>query len=181
MNLPNKITMARFLLIPVFVVLYITMDSSSPLPLIVFALASFTDFLDGAIARKYRLVTTFGKFMDPLVDKILTIAAFVLLVQSGDISGWIVIIIIARELVITGFRTIAASNGVTIAASSWGKFKTNAQMFTILYFLAEDNLLAKVKMPWLETGLLYLALALTIISGLDYIIRNLHVLDLENI
>lgn len=138
MNLPNKLTLARILLIPVFVACMETIGTKYYIALFVFAIASFTDFLDGNIARKRGLVTTFGKFMDPLADKLLVLSAFVLLSTHGSVPGWITIVILARELTITGFRTIAASKGVILAAGKSGKIKTVTQMMTILIMLADD-------------------------------------------
>lgn len=122
--------------------------------------------------------------MDPLVDKVLTQAAFIMLVGANKIQAWIVVVIVARELMITGFRTIAASDGVTIAASKWGKYKTTFQMLAIIMYLLEDNVLASINIVHtynLSAILLYIALAFTIISAIDYIAKNINVLDLENI
>jgi len=135
----------------------------------IFVLASFTDFLDGKIARKYNLVTNFGKFMDPLADKLLVCSALIALVDLNRIPAWVVIIIIAREFIISGFRLIASDNGVVIAASYWGKFKTTFQMIMIILLILNidypySNIINKV--------IMYIALALTIISLLDYIIKN---------
>lgn len=184
MNLPNKITTVRFFLIPVFVVCFLIFGPTNPLPGLVFVIASLTDFLDGYLARKHHLVTTFGKFMDPLADKVLTQAAFIMLIGSGHIPAWIVVVIVARELMITGFRTVAASDGVTIAASKWGKFKTTFQMLAIIVYLTKDSIFAPLGLtlpPTAATALLYLALVFTLISGVDYIAKNLNVLDLEHI
>lgn len=184
MNLPNKLTVLRICMIPVFVLLFYLAPADQPVAAVIFILASLTDSLDGKIARKRNLITTFGKFMDPLADKILTQAAFICLVGRGDISAWIVIIIVARELLITGFRTIAASKGITIAASKWGKYKTATQMICIVVFLLKPYAVTQLGLPSSEivsSILLYLALALTIISGWDYIAKNKKVLDLDNI
>lgn len=178
MNLPNKITMFRVLMIPVFIIAYIFMGLNSVVPGLLFVIASLSDAFDGYIARKYNLVTTFGKFMDPLADKILTQAAFIVLVEANMISAWIVVVIVARELIITGFRTIAASQGVTIAASKWGKFKTIFQMLAIVAYLFMNTILLSTL---IASTLLYLALIFTIISGIDYIAKNINVLDLSNI
>ena len=184
MNLANKVTMFRLLMIPVFVISFILMGLSNAVPALIFIVASLSDFVDGYIARKYNMMTTFGKFMDPLVDKVLTQAAFIMLVGANKIQAWIVVVIVARELMITGFRTIAASDGVTIAASKWGKYKTTFQMLAIIMYLLEDNLLASINIVHtynLSAILLYIALAFTIISAIDYIAKNINVLDLENI
>lgn len=180
MNLPNKLTLTRILLIPVFVACMETIGTDHYVTLIVFAIASFTDFLDGNIARKRGLVTTFGKFMDPLADKLLVLSAFVLLSAHGQVPSWITIVILARELAITGFRTIAASKGVILAAGKSGKIKTVTQMMTILIFLANDLPFLGLSFS-LGTCFMYLACAMTIYSGAEYIIKNIDVLDLENI
>ena len=139
-------------------------------------LASLTDALDGYLARSRNLITNFGKFVDPLVDKVLTMAAFIVLVEAGVIPAWSVIIIISRELIITGFRTLAADMGITIAASMWGKAKTTSQMISLVLLLLHNEVLNKFGIY-----VFYLAVILTIISGLDYLIKNKKVLDLENI
>lgn len=180
MNLPNKLTLTRILLIPVFVACMETIGTDYYISLIVFAIASFTDFLDGNIARKCDLVTTFGKFMDPLADKLLVLSAFVLLSANGQVPSWITIIILARELAITGFRTIAASKGVILAAGKSGKIKTVTQMMTILIMLTNDLPLLGLSFS-LGTCFMYLACVMTIYSGAEYIIKNINVLDLENI
>ncbi len=183
MNLPNKITMARLAFIPAFIIALYALGIHSPIPAILFAIASLTDFVDGRIARSRHMVTTFGKFMDPLVDKVLTLSAFIMLVAFGRIPAWVVIIIVARELLITGFRTIAASNGITIAASLWGKYKTTCQMITILFFLMtpvfgwNDTGMVQI----LDTILLGLTVFFTLLSGIDYLLKNITVLDLKNI
>lgn len=183
-NLANKITISRILLIPVFVILFYSLPKSNPLPALVFILAASTDFLDGYIARSRNLVSTFGKFVDPLADKILTQTAFILLVESGNIKAWIVVVILSRELIITAFRTLAASKNVTIAASIWGKFKTVSQMLCLIYFLfkpfiQEYGVLENETI--ISSMLLYTALILTLISGIDYLLKNRNILDLNNI
>ncbi len=176
MNIANKVTVLRLLLIPVFLVLYYNYGTTYNIAAIVFVIASLTDALDGHLARSRNLVTTFGKFVDPLVDKLLTMAAFVVLVESGIIPAWAVIIIIARELIITGFRTLAADKGITIAASKWGKLKTTSQMISLVLLLLNNTSLNQI-----GVYVFYIAVLLTIISGLDYIVKNKEVLDLENI
>ena len=141
--------------------------------LILFAAASFTDYLDGHIARKNNLVTNFGKFMDPLADKLLVCSALICLVELNRIPAWAVIIIIAREFIISGFRLIASDNGVVIAASYWGKFKTVSQMALIMLLIVHPN---GAVFYWIEQIILWIAIALTIISLCDYIIKNKHVL-----
>lgn len=176
MNIANKVTVLRLLLIPVFLVLYYIYGTDYNIAAIVFVIASLTDALDGHLARSRNLVTTFGKFVDPLVDKLLTMAAFVVLVEASIIPAWAVIIIIARELIITGFRTLAADKGITIAASKWGKLKTTSQMIALVLLLLNSSTLNNI-----GVYIFYIAVILTIISGLDYIIKNKEVLDLENI
>lgn len=173
MNLPNKLTILRVCMIPFFVLFMLT-DLGGVygkyIALVIFAAASFTDFLDGKIARKYNLVTNFGKFMDPLADKLLVCSAMICLVENGKLAAWIVIIIISREFIISGFRLIASDNGIVIAASYWGKFKTVFQMVMIIVLILDLG--AAV----LETVLIYIALALTVISLIDYIAKNKDVL-----
>lgn len=176
MNIANKVTVLRLLLIPIFLVLYYIYGTTYNIAAVVFVIASLTDALDGHLARSRNLVTTFGKFVDPLVDKLLTMAAFVVLVEASIIPAWAVIIIIARELIITGFRTLAADKGITIAASKWGKLKTTSQMIALVLLLLNNSTLNIAGIY-----VFYIAVILTIISGLDYIIKNKEVLDLENI
>lgn len=172
MNLPNKLTILRTIMIPVFLIfLYIPGlgMTGDVLAAAIFVLASFTDLLDGKIARKYNLVTNFGKFMDPLADKLLVCSALIALVDLNRIPAWVVIIIIAREFIISGFRLIASDNGIVIAASYWGKFKTTFQMIMIIL------LILNIDYPYsniINMVIMYIALALTIISLLDYIIKN---------
>ena len=172
MNLPNKLTILRTIMIPVFLIfLYIPGlgMTGDVLAAAIFVLASFTDLLDGKIARKYNLVTNFGKFMDPLADKLLVCSALIALVDLNRIPAWVVIIIIAREFIISGFRLIASDNGVVIAASYWGKFKKTFQMIMIIL------LILNIDYPYsniINMVIMYIALALTIISLLDYIIKN---------
>lgn len=180
MNIANKFTTLRLFLIPVFVIAYIVYGTTNLLPAILFGAAAFTDFLDGYLARSRNLITTFGKFLDPLADKLLTQAAFIMLVSNHLIPAWTVVVIVCRELFITGFRTIAASNGVTIAASVWGKYKTVLQFVTILLFLLREVLFPQLGFPIAEIAL-YLAVFFTVLSGVDYIYKNRTVLDLSNI
>lgn len=176
MNIANKVTMVRLILIPVFVVAFYIYGTNNNLASILFMVASLTDALDGHLARSRNLITNFGKFVDPLVDKVLTMAAFIVLVEANIIPAWAVIIIISRELIITGFRTLAADMGITIAASMWGKAKTTSQMISLVLLLLHNESLNKFGIY-----VFYLAVILTIISGLDYLIKNKKVLDLENI
>jgi CDP-diacylglycerol--glycerol-3-phosphate 3-phosphatidyltransferase len=170
MNLPNKLTTFRVVLIPFFVFFLLTDlvgNWAKWVALAIFIVASLTDFLDGYLARKWNLVTNFGKFMDPLADKLLVCSAMICLIEKGAIPSWIVTIIIAREFIISGFRLIASDNGVVIAASYWGKFKTVFQMVMICLMIADIAQLAIV-----TTVIMYVALALTIISLVDYLIKN---------
>ena len=170
MNLANKITLVRVILVPIFIfVFYLDINNSQFYAALIFIIASMTDALDGYIARSRKLVTNFGKFIDPLADKILTSAALILLSEAGKIPGWVVIIIISREFTITGFRILAASEGITIAASSLGKIKTTTQLLSIILLLSNNIIF------------LYISLFFTILSGIDYIIKNKHVLKLEEI
>lgn len=172
MNLPNKLTILRTIMIPVFIIfLYIPGlgMTGDVLAAAIFVLASFTDLLDGKIARKYNLVTNFGKFMDPLADKLLVCSALIALVDLGKLAGWIVIVIIAREFIISGFRLVASDNGVVIAASYWGKFKTTFQMIMIILLVLD---LPFKYMNIINMAVVYIALALTVISLIDYIAKN---------
>lgn len=170
MNLPNKLTMLRIIMIPVFVLfmlLPIAGEADKWIALVLFVAASLTDMLDGHIARKYNLITNFGKFMDPLADKLLVCSALICLVELGRIPAWIVIVIIAREFIISGFRLVASDNGVVIAASYWGKFKTTFQMIMICLMIANLESL------YLFTDIvMWIALILTVVSLLDYLIKN---------
>ena len=177
MNLPNKLTLFRVILIPFFVAILMTDcfgGMSRWIALIIFVIASLTDLLDGKIARKYGLVTTFGKFADPLADKILVISAMICLVELGDLASWIVVTIVAREFIISGFRIIAAEKNVVIAASYWGKFKTVFQMTMVIMLLAD---IAHPVWSTASTVVTYAALALTVISLVDYILKNKGVME----
>ena len=175
MNLPNKLTVLRVIMVPFFVFVMLT-DVGGPankwIALILFCVASLTDMLDGKIARKYNLVTNFGKFMDPLADKLLVCSAMICMIEMGKLPAWIVIVIIAREFIISGFRLVASDNGIVIAASYWGKFKTVFQMAMIIVLIADFggvfDIIAQV--------LIWIALALTIISLIDYVVKNKEVL-----
>lgn len=180
MNLPNKLTIIRVIMIPVFLFFLLTDyagGASKYIAAAIFVVASLTDMLDGKIARKYNLVTNFGKFMDPLADKLLVCSALIAFVELQYLPAWIVIIIISREFIISGFRLIAADKGVVIAANYWGKFKTTFQMImTILLILQLDFPYADV-VEWI---FICIALALTIISLFDYIYKNRGVMSDEN-
>ena len=162
--------MFRVILIPFFVFFMLTDyagAASNWIALGIFIVASLTDLLDGKIARKYNLVTNFGKFMDPLADKLLVCSALICLVELCRIPSWIVIMIIAREFVISGFRLIASDNGVVIAASYWGKFKTTFQMIMVCLMIADLSQLSIV-----TEVVMWVALALTVISLVDYLWKN---------
>lgn len=175
MNLPNKLTVLRVLMIPFFVV-FMLMDivpgMDKWIALAIFAIASLTDLLDGKIARKYNLVTNFGKFMDPLADKLLVSSAMICLVEMGRLPAWIVIIIISREFIISGFRLVASDSGIVIAASYWGKFKTVFQMVMIIVMIMDLG----PSFAMLEMILIYVALILTVVSLIDYVAKNKEVL-----
>lgn len=169
MNLPNKLTMFRVILIPFFIVFLLVPITPYDkwIALAIFIIASLTDLLDGKIARKYNLVTNFGKFMDPLADKLLVCSALICLIELNKIPSWMVIIIIAREFIISGFRLVAADNGVVIAASYWGKFKTTFQMLAVCLLIADIEVLSLVTQI-----VLWIAVILTVVSLIDYLIKN---------
>jgi CDP-diacylglycerol--glycerol-3-phosphate 3-phosphatidyltransferase len=163
-------------MVPLFLI-FILVDSlqSFTIALIVFAIASFTDFLDGYIARKYNLVTKLGKLIDPLADKILTASAFIALTYLGMINPWIVIAIVSREFIISVFRAVAASEGKVIAASVYGKFKTVFQIATIIVILLSPNM-TWINKIYLDEILAVITLIITVISAVDYIAKNIEVL-----
>ncbi len=176
MNLPNKLTMFRVILIPFFVFFLLAPyfeGYGNYVAVAIFIVASLTDLLDGKIARKYNLVTNFGKFMDPLADKLLVCSAMICLIELGLLPAWIVILIIAREFIISGFRLIASDNGVVIAASYWGKFKTTFQMLMVIVLLLNFDIPA---FKILGTVLIWIATILTVVSLIDYIVKNKDVL-----
>ena len=181
MNLPNKLTVMRVILIPFFVAALLYDNGSSQtmrvVANVIFIVASLTDLFDGKIARKYNLVTNFGKFMDPLADKLLVCSAMIALVGMHRLSSIVAIIIIAREFIISGFRLIASDNGIVIAASYWGKFKTNFQMFMIIMLIIDLGTSTAVM---IENILIVIATALTIISLVDYLVKNKQVLSEGN-
>lgn len=186
MNLPNKLTVFRVILIVPFLIFLLggyhqwawfrtvfgwCMAYADYIALVIFIIASLTDLADGKIARKYNLVTNFGKFMDPLADKLLVCGAMIALTEMGRIPSWVVIIIISREFIISGFRLIAADNRVVIAASYWGKFKTTFQMVMVCLMIA--NLGVKYPKVQIVTDIvMWVALALTVISLVDYLVKN---------
>lgn len=172
MNLANKITIFRVLLVPIFIlVLYLEIRYNNFIAALIFVIASLTDTLDGYIARSKNMITNFGKFVDPLADKILVSAALISLVEMGKIPAWVVIIIIAREFLISGFRIIAASEGITIAASPLGKIKTITQLIAIILLLINNFPFYLINIP-VDMILLYISLFFTVLSGIDYIYKN---------
>ncbi len=186
MNLPNKLTMLRVIMIPFFVLVLLVdkIPYHNYIAVAIFILASLTDLLDGKIARARNLVTNFGKFMDPLADKLLVCSALICLLGLGRISSytWLatiaVLIIMSREFIISGFRLVASDNGVVIAASYWGKFKTVTQMVAIILLLVEEDLV--VILPFLHEVTLvvfWIAVTLTVVSLVDYIVKNINVVS----
>ena len=182
MNLPNKLTVLRVIMVP-FVVFFMLTDVGGAgnkwMALVIFCVASLTDMLDGKIARARNLVTNFGKFMDPLADKLLVCSAMICLIPSGKLAAWIVIVIIAREFIISGFRLVASDDGIVIAASYWGKFKTNFQMFAIILLMLNLGATFPAYAGGIhiaEQILIYIALILTIVSLVDYLAKNIDVL-----
>ena len=173
MNLPSKLTIFRVILIPFFIIFLLIPITSYDkwIALAIFIVASLTDLLDGKIARKYNLVTNFGKFMDPLADKLLVCSALICLIELNKIPSWMVIIIIAREFIISGFRLVAADNGVVIAASYWGKFKTTFQMVAVCLLIADLEMLNVITQI-----ILWIAVVLTVVSLIDYLIKNKNVM-----
>lgn len=177
MNLPNKLTMLRVILIPFFI-FFMLAEFLAPtgkwIALGIFVLASITDMLDGKIARKYELVTNFGKFMDPIADKLLVCSAFIVFVQLGLLPAWIVIILIAREFIISGFRLVASDAGIVLAASIWGKFKTAFQMIMCIILIVNLDYPA---VNIIEQVFIYISLALSVISLVDYLVKNRQVIS----
>lgn len=178
MNTPNKLTILRVIMIPFFVVCMLIPFGegvSKWVALALFVIASLTDWLDGYLARRDHLVTNFGKFMDPLADKLLVSSAMICMVELGRLPAWIIIIIIGREFIISGFRLVASDNGIVIAAGWWGKVKTATQMIMIIVMIADLGGIFSV----IEQILIYASLILTIISLVDYLIKNKNVLSMQ--
>ena len=177
MNLPNKLTILRVIMIPFFVAALLYDGGANQnmryVAAALFIIASLTDMLDGKIARKYNLVTNFGKFMDPLADKLLVCSAMICLIETGKLQAWIVLIIIAREFIISGFRLVASDNGIVIAASYWGKFKTVSHMAMIILLILD---IQNPIMQTITTVVVWIGLILTVVSLLDYIVKNKQVL-----
>lgn len=195
MNLANKLTMIRIFLVPVFLV-FITIKEipyGSIIATVIFIIASLTDQLDGHIARSRNQITNFGKFMDPLADKLLVTAALVSLVELKLVAGWAVVVILAREFAVSGLRTLAASDGTVIAASWWGKIKTVTQMIAILLLLLKVNINTSVNainfvnnnsllndfFTYVPETIMFMAVLITIISGIDYFVKNKHVISMK--
>lgn len=188
MNLPNKITISRIFLIPIFIIIlsypfqwgewnigYTTLPVSHFVAGLIFLIASLTDWLDGYLARKLNLITNMGKFLDPLADKLLVSAAYILLVQLQLAPAWIIIIIISREFAITGFRLVAAGEGLVLAASQMGKLKTVSQILSIILLMFHNWPFSYFNLP-VHIIMLYIALVFTVWSGIDYFVKNWNVL-----
>ncbi len=176
MNLPNKLTILRVIMIPFYVIFqmgYLGGEAAKYVALTLFIIASLTDFLDGKIARKYNLVTNFGKFMDPLADKLLVSAALICFIELGSLPAWYVLIIISREFIISGFRLVASDKGVVIAASYWGKFKTTSQMIMVVLLILNIN---HPVFRMLTQIFVWIAMILTLVSLIDYLMKNKDVL-----
>lgn len=175
MNLPNKLSILRVLCIPLIVIIMLIPDRNWQwAALALFVLASFTDFLDGHIARKYQLITDFGKFIDPVADKLLVLSTLIMLIHRGLMPAWAVVIVLARELSVDGLRLIAVTKGKVIAAGPLGKIKTTLQMCMIIWILA---LQLHVFSHWTGITLFVLAIGMTLVSGVDYFVRNHNVFE----
>lgn len=175
MNLPNKLTVARFIAVPIFIVVF--MMGYHYVSAVIFIAASFTDYLDGQIARKYNLVTNFGKIMDPLADKILVISALVCLVDSGQVAAWMLIVILAREFTVTGLRTVAAAQGIVIAAGMTGKIKTVLQMIAVPLLILQNWPFSLIGVPMADI-MLWASVIMTIVSGTEYVYKNRQVFSM---
>ncbi len=177
MNLPNKLTVARVIAVPFFVVLYVYGEFLWAF--IIFLLASVTDWLDGMIARKYNLVSNFGKIMDPLADKVLVYAAFCLMVEDATIPAWMLIVILSREFAVSGMRTVAASGGIVIAAGTSGKIKTILQMIAVPLLLMQPITVDIEGVSSIINAaaaiFLWSSLIMTVYSGIEYIAQNIKV------
>ena len=178
MNTPNKLTVARMIMVPFFVLFILTGwggEANRYICLVIFAAASITDWFDGKLARKYNLVTNFGKFMDPLADKLLVCSALICMIELDRLPAWMVIVVIAREFIISGFRLIAAENGVVIAANYWGKFNTASQIVMIILLILNFCGIFE----FLTNIFIWLSLALTVISLITYIVQNKNVISMQ--
>ncbi|MBQ8590216.1 MAG: CDP-diacylglycerol--glycerol-3-phosphate 3-phosphatidyltransferase [Firmicutes bacterium] len=176
MNLPNKLTIIRMIAVPFFIAFYM-MGWALP-ALILFVAASLTDMLDGQIARKYNLVTNFGKIMDPLADKILVYSAFCMMVEDGTVPGWMMIVILAREFVVSGMRTVAASEGIVVAAGMSGKIKTVLQMIAVPLLLMLGAFPEVTILYYTAYAFLWASLVMTVVSGVEYIWKNKNVFSM---
>jgi CDP-diacylglycerol--glycerol-3-phosphate 3-phosphatidyltransferase len=172
MNLPNQLTLGRVVAVPFFIGLYIM--GYDVFATVLFILAAATDALDGYLARKNNLVTNFGKIMDPLADKVLVVSALVLLVESGDVAGWMLIVILAREFAVAGLRTVAAADGKVIAAGTTGKIKTVLQMVAVPLLLLNNWPFSYINFP-MDQILLWACVIMTVVSGVEYIVKNISV------
>lgn len=173
MNIANQLTILRMILIPFFV--FFLLSDQMIVASVLFIFASLTDYFDGYLARKHKLITNFGKFMDPLADKLLVTSALICFVQLGTLNAWVVIIILSREFVVSIFRAIAAAEGIVIAASWWGKAKTISQMIMVILLLFGNWPFSLINLP-VALAFVYIATTLTIVSGIDYIIKNKQIL-----
>lgn len=180
MNLPNKITIARVCMIPLYLIFMLVpqIPYGRLIAAIIFTLAALSDAVDGHIARKHNLITNFGKFMDPIADKLLVSSALICFVETNQMPSWIAIIIISRDFIINGFRLVASDNDVVLAASWWGKIKTTVQIIMSVLFTLDWNYSF---INILESISMYLALALTVISLVDYLYKNRQFLSTKNI
>ena len=195
MNLANKLTMLRIILVPIFLIFIVVkgIPYGSIIATLIFIIASLTDQLDGYIARSRNEITNFGKFMDPLADKLLVTAALVSLVELNLVPGWAVVVILAREFAVSGLRTLAASDGIVIAASWWGKIKTVTQIIAILLLLFQVNINSSVSainfannnsflsgfFAYVPETMMFIAVLITIISGIDYFVKNKNAISMK--
>jgi CDP-diacylglycerol--glycerol-3-phosphate 3-phosphatidyltransferase len=181
-NLPTQLTLGRICLVPLVVVFLISTDSiHSLVAAILFAAAALTDWLDGLIARRRGQVTTLGKLLDPVADKVLVAAALISLVQVGKVDAWIVVVMIGREFAVTGLRSVSAAQGVVIAASDLAKYKTITQYLAVILLILEKNVPLGLEgdFVYLSRGMLWTAVILTVVSGVDYFVRFYRSADIE--
>ena len=177
MTLPNKLTLMSVIMVPLLVLFLLTGrggGAKRDIRFAIFAVASITDWFDGKIARKYNLITDFGKFMDPLADKLLVCSAMICMIDLGRLPSWFVVIVIAREFIISGFRLIAVEKGVVIAANYWGKFKTASSMIMIILLILDIQVPA---VQVITQIFVWVSLALTVISLVTYILENKGVME----
>lgn len=178
-NLANRITLARIFLVPVAVFfLLVKLEWGNLIATLIFVIAASTDKLDGYIARKYEQVTNLGKLLDPLADKLLVTAVLIALVSTDDLAPWVAIVIISRELAVTGLRAVAAAEGYVIAAGYWGKFKTVIQIIALTGLMLQKYGIFAVAKPFVITAL-YLAVAITVASGIEYFVKADKVLHMR--